>query len=68
MIDQTEVLENYADLPAHRREFIRGVRSGVSVEQADQSTTGSQGEVHQLQEGRFTGPAGSGDEMERAVR
>ncbi len=68
MIDQTEVLENDADLPAHRREFIRGVGSGVSVEQADEPATGSEGEVHQPQKGRFPGATGSGDEMERAVR
>ncbi len=64
MIDQTEVLENYADLPAHRRKFIRGVRGGVSGEQADHTATGSQGEVHQFQEGRLAGATGSGDEME----
>jgi len=66
MLDQAEFLEHDADPPPERRQL--GTRQGgdVAIEQSDAPASRPFRQIHQLQQGGFARPAGTGQKEEAA--
>src|SRR5689334_4223096 len=68
MVEETKILEDDADAPAHLGDLAPGEARDVAAEQADQAARGLEGEIHDAKQGGFAGPARPDEEMERARR
>ena len=66
MLDQPEILEDDADPPPERRHLSPRRGRDLAAEERDQAARGTLGEIDQLQQARFAGAAGAGEEVEGA--
>jgi hypothetical protein len=67
VVDQPEILKHDADLLAQFGQFCARGHRDIPVEDMwIEAACGTQGEIHQLEEGRFSRTTGPGQEVERS--